>query len=92
MVELSSLEHLKGIAINVEHSIRLNLSMSALYKRLLGKSNLLLSKFLLIKALDFFLPFLLNDLDHVALILGLKDRKFYFYGAFFVGWDIILGC
>ena len=92
MVELSSLEHLKGIAINVEHSIRLNLSMSALYERLLGKGNLPLSKFLLIKALDFLLPFLLNDLDDVALILGLKDREFYFDWAFFVGRDVILGC
>ena len=92
MVELCALEHLKGVAINVEHSIRLNLSVSTLHKRLFGQGNLPLSKLLLIKAFDFLLPFLLNNFDDVALILGLEYGKFYLYGTFFVGCDVVLGC
>ena len=92
MVELSPLEHLKGVAINVEHSIGLNLSVSALNERLFREGNLPLSKLLLIKAINFLLPFLLNDLYDVALIFGLEDGDFNLDGAFFVGQDVFRGC
>ena len=92
VVELSPLEHLKGVAINVEHSIRLNLSVSALHERLFGEGSLPLSMLLLIKTIDFLLPFLLNDLYDVALIFGLEDGEFNLDGAFFVDQDVIFGC
>ena len=92
MVELSPLKHLKGVAINVEHSIGLNLSVSALHERLFGEGSLPLSKLLLIKAIDFLLPFLLNDLYDVALIFWLEDREFNLDWAFLVGQILVLGC
>ena len=84
VVELSALEHLEGVTVNVEDSIRLNLCVSALHKRLLGDGCLPLSSLLLIKAIDFLLPLLLNDLDDVALVLGLEDGEFYPDRAFLV--------
>ena len=92
MVELRPLKHLKGVAINVEHSIGLNLSVSALHERLFGEGSLPLSKLLLIKAIDFLFPFLLNDFYDVALIFGLEDGDFNLDGAFFVGQDVFRGC
>ena len=81
IIEFCALKDLKCVAIDVEDAIRLDFSMTRLDDRFVTSQSATLAHFFLIKALHFTLPLLLNNLDHIALVLGLEDWKLDFDGA-----------
>ena len=83
VVELGALEDLESVAIDVEDTVRLDFSMTRLDDRLVvGHCAGFLAHFLLVEAFYLTVPLLLDDLDDIALILGLEDREFYLDGTF----------
>lgn len=72
-VKLGPLQHLKRVAVDVEHFVRLDLGVAALHDRLLALVVGALAVLFLVQPVDFALPLLLDDLDHVALVFRLEN-------------------
>ena len=83
IVELRTCQHFKGVAVDVQNLVCLDLSMAALheafvswlYLRVLGVGAVLFA----VEALHLTLPFLLNDLDDgvlLRLLLGSSEASF----------------
>ena len=92
LIKLGPLQHLQGVAVDVEHSVRLDLCVATLHDRLLALIHKPLTQLFLVQAIYLFLPLLLDDLDHVTLVFRLEHWQVNLHRSLFVhfglGWAV----
>lgn len=90
VVELSPLQHLEGVPVDVQDLVRLDFGVATLHNGLIVTIGQAFAHFLLIEPFYLPLPLFLDDLDHVALVLGLENGQLDLDWAFFDHWCILL--